>query len=425
MINLRVNISDYIPPCWYEFWDDVHKHKYDIYRSPGGRGSLKTTIACMATLDLIMRYPFACAVVFQKEQNLLRDGSYANYSKVIHRLGLSNYFKFCYSPLKIIYKPTGQYILFRGFDDPTKTKTIATDRDDTYFAIQHFEELDRFHGENDISMATQSVQRGGELFWTFQTYNPPQNRHNWVNTSTEHPSEGMKVYHTDYRMIPPAWLGKTFYNEMRRVRQRSELDYQWMYLGIATGNGGAVFKNIKEVKITPDMISEFDNVYNGLDWGWNPDPHCFVRWHYDINTDYLYALDEFHGIETPTADVGRKILSLGYNDTYTVADGAIGETVPTLLGVGVRAQKMYKGHSGNKSREFGIQWLASRKGICIDKNLTPFIYDEFMGYEYKRGPHDPDKFLNLPIDYNDHSVDASRYALSLHYQLYGDDNFCE
>lgn len=418
---MQVNLSNVMAPCYYKVHKAVLNHDYDIYRLKGGRGSCKSSYIAGEVVNLLIKYPFALGVVMMKQSNRLRTGAFSLYKQVIGRMGLTGYFDFSLSPMRITYKPTGQYLLFIGLDDPMKTKGINPESPDMYFAIAHFEELDQFCGENEVSIALQSIQRGGDLFWTFQCYNPPQNRYNWCNISSNKSVRGRLVHTTDYRMIPPEWLGEGFFNEMRRVRARSELDYRWMYLGEATGNGGAVFTNIKERVITPDMLINFDNHFNGQDWGYSPDPACFVRWHYDGGDDSLYACAESIKYKSTMSAVARDIVDNGYNDVYTILDSARGgEMLSIFRNEGVLCNNMYKGRNGQLSREFGIQWLASRKNIFIDKQVTPFIFEEFSGYEYQRDPHDQDKFISQPITFNDHSVDATRYALSPHYQVYGD-----
>ncbi len=49
------------------------------------------------------------------------------------------------------------------------------------------------------------------------------------------------------------------------------------------GSGVVPFDNlqVKKGSITDDMVANFDNIRNGLDYGYATDPLAFVRWHYD------------------------------------------------------------------------------------------------------------------------------------------------
>jgi PBSX family phage terminase large subunit len=413
-------LTDIIAPCFYEVHMDVMKHGHDTYRLKGGRGSTKSSYVSAEILNLIMKFPFACAAVFMKQQNRLRKGVFAQFMETIARLGVEKYFKPNMSTMTITYLPTGQQIMFFGLDDPFKTKSLNTGNPNTYFAISWFEELDQFSGIGEIDTALESVVRGGDIHWCFQTYNPPDNRNNWCNRDSLKNIRGRLVHHSDYRYVPEKWLGKAFYDKMRNTRLRSEREYRWRYLGEATGTGGSVFENIRDITITSDMLTMFDNHYNGQDWGYFPDPAAFVRWHYDVAEDSLYCCAESIKNKSSYTNVARDIINNSYNDVYTILDSARGEEMLSAFQAeGVLAQNMYKGRSGQLSREFGIQWLQTRKNIYIDKNLTPKTYEEFVSYEYQKDLK-TGEFTGNVISFNDHTIDATRYALSPYYQVYGD-----
>lgn len=407
-------------PCFYGVHNAVLNHEYDIYRLKGGRGSTKSSYIAGEVYNLIVKFPFACAAVFMKQQNRLRTGAFALYQETLYRMGLENYFTVSLSPMQITYKPTGQKIMFFGLDDPYKTKGISTGNPNTYVAISHFEELDQFFGVGEIDTALESLIRGGDEHWCFQCYNPPQNRNNWCNRDSLLDVPGRLVHHSDYRMVDPSWLGKGFYEQMRRTRARSEMEYRHRYLGEATGTGGSVFENIKDKVITPDMISAFDNHFNGQDWGYYPDPAAFVRWYFDTTTDSLYCVGESVKNRINYTQACQDILTNGWNDVYTILDSARGgEMLDAFQNNGILVQNMYKGRNGQLSREFGLQWLQTRKNIFIDKHLTPRTYEEFISYEYQKNLK-TGEFLNKVITFNDHCIDASRYAFSTYYQVYGD-----
>ena len=64
------------------------------------------------------------------------SSTYPNIVNLIHKLGLSEYFKCKVSPYEIIYKPTGQKIVFKGCNNPeaiTSTKFVVGELTDIYF----------------------------------------------------------------------------------------------------------------------------------------------------------------------------------------------------------------------------------------------------------------------------------------------------
>ena len=65
-------------------------------------------------------------------------------------------------------------------------------------------------------------------------------------------------------------------------------------MGEAVGTGGNVFEKLDLREITDEEIASFDRIYQGVDWGWFPDPFAFIRLHYDRNRETIYLLDEIY-----------------------------------------------------------------------------------------------------------------------------------
>ena len=61
--------------------------------------------------------------------------------------------------------------------------------------------------------------RGGEIFVVFYTYNPPKSSRSWVNQEAKIPKPGRKVHHSDYRSVPPKWLGKVFIADAEHLKE--------------------------------------------------------------------------------------------------------------------------------------------------------------------------------------------------------------
>ncbi|WP_205584301.1 phage terminase large subunit, partial [Pseudomonas aeruginosa] len=76
----------------------------------------------------------------------------------IEEQGVSKYFKVNKSPMKITYKPRGNYIVFRGAQNPERIKSLKDSR--FPFAIAWIEELAEFKTEDDVKTITNSLLRG-------------------------------------------------------------------------------------------------------------------------------------------------------------------------------------------------------------------------------------------------------------------------
>ena len=75
-----------------------------------------------------------------------------------------------------------------------------------------FEETTEFRPE-EIRSVKQSTMRGGEKFWTFDSFNPPVNRNNWKNKDALIDKPGRIVHKSDYRTVPIEWLSEAAIEE--------------------------------------------------------------------------------------------------------------------------------------------------------------------------------------------------------------------
>lgn len=293
--------------------------------------------------------------------------------------------------------------MFRGADDPMKIKSIKVPFG--YIAVTHFEEKDQFAGRAEIRTILQSTMRGGSKFWNFESYNPPISRDNWANKDSLEERADRLCHKSTYLEAPPEWLGAQFLAEAEHLKATDERAYRHEYLGEAVGTGGNVFENLELREITDEEFASFDRIYQGVDWGWFPDPFAFIRLHYDRARETIYLMDEIYQNKLTNEASGKLILSKGYKDAYIICDSAEPKSSADYRAMGLPAKEAIKGPG---SVEYGMKWLQRRK-IVIDRRRTPNAYNEFVNYEYERNK-DGEIISGYP-DENNHLIDATRYAL--------------
>ena len=81
-------------------------------------------------------------------------------------------------------------------------------------------------------------------------------------------------------------------------------------MGEPIGGGIVPFENLSFRKITDEEIAGFDNIRQGLDWGYAADPLAFVRIHYDRTRRRIYILDEFYGVKISNREAAEWITIL-------------------------------------------------------------------------------------------------------------------
>ena len=400
---------DIIGDSFHPVVRDIRNKRHREYVFCGGRGSLKSSCAFTMPFELMMNDPNIHCLVVRQVANTLRDSVYAQMQWSCDKQGENPMFirenwQFKVSPLEITYKPTGQKIYFRGADDPGKIKSIKVPFG--HIGILIFEELDQFGGEEPVRKIEQSAIRGGDEAYIFKVFNPPISKSNWANKYAETPKETMLVHRSTYMDAPPEWLGKPFIEEAEHLRTVNEDAYKHEYLGEPIGLGTEIFKHLEIRTITDEEVERQERIYQGQDWGWEPDPKAFIRAAYSHATETIMLLDEMGGTCIRTKDMAQKIIDKGYGD-YEVRCGVDEmEHINDYRDMGLVARPAIAG-AGSVRRTF--EWLQCRK-IVIDPARTPKAYKEFTEYE-----HDVDRngeVIDGYPDHNNHYIDALRYATS-------------
>lgn len=428
--TLNLPIKDSIIPSYDNVLYDILQHKHTHYVLKGGRGSTKSSfIGGIAIPLLIVTYPKVNAVCFRKVGNTIQNSIRAQVEWGIHQLGLNALFHIPKSYSNpIVYIPTGQKIMFMGMDDPNKVKSIKIEIPGQYVGVTWWEELDQFAGEAELRKVLQSTMRGGSLFWDFRTFNPPISKLNWANVYAEDALSLVNtlVVHNTYLDVPVDWLGTQFIEEAEELKQRNERAYIHEYLGEAIGTGGDVFPNACDFDSTvlvdtpngqKPMWQTFDQIYNGIDWGFARDPFRFVRMHFDAKKLDLYIFREYSTLKTRNLVVFEELydnLKLVDRTEAVIADSAEEKSVADFKAYGAFIRPAEK---GPESVRYGIKWLQGLNHIYIDKNACPETYKEFIYYEYEQ---DRDgNFISSYPDANNHSIDATRYALQKYWARKG------
>ena len=393
-----------IAPAFIKVIHDIEQQLYNEYVFPGGRGSTKSSFVGLQVIDLIMKNEGIHAVVTRQVADTLRTSVYTQIQWAIDALGLEDEFHCTVSPLEITRKSTGQKIYFRGADDPGKIKSIKVPFG--YIGILWFEELDQFKGEEEVRKIEQSVIRGGELAYIFKSFNPPKSANNWANKYIKVPKKTRLTTWSNYLDVPKHWLGKPFLDEAEHLKEVNPIAYENEYMGVANGTGGNVFDNVTIREITDDEIKEFDRLYNGIDWGWYPDPFHFGRMHYDANRRKLFIFMEYRCNKQSNRQTADKLIEMGItaNDIIT-CDSAEPKSVGDYKSYGLLARGAEKGPG---SVDYSMKWLQSLVEIVIDNERCPHTAEEFLNYEYER-----DKEGNVISGYPDkdnHAIDCVRYA---------------
>ncbi|OHX28336.1 terminase large subunit [Streptococcus phage Javan273] len=403
-------ISSLFPKKFHSVWKASLNSEILNVVCKGGRGSGKSSDIAHILVQLIMRYAVN-AVCIRKIDNTLEQSVYEQLKWAITKQGVTHLFKFNKSPLRITYLPRGNYIVFRGAQDPERIKSL---KDAKFpFAIGWIEELAEFKTEDEVKTITNSLLRGeldeGLFYKFFYSYNPPKRKQSWVNKKYESQFQPSNTFVHASTYLDNPYISKEFIAEAEATRERSEMRYRWEYLGEAIGSGVVPFDNLHFGDITDEQVANFDNIRNGLDFGYATDPLAFVRWHYDKKRNGIYAVDEYYGQKISNRQTAKWLKSKGYQSDRIASDSAEPKSIAELnsdLGI----KNMFGVKKGPDSVEFGERWLDDLDFIFIDPKRTPNIAREFESIDYQVDKDgNPKPRLE---DKDNHTIDATRYAFS-------------
>lgn len=391
----KIYLPDIVGKGYKDFWN--FKGRYLVCK--GSRASKKSKTTALRCIYNIMKYPQANLLVVRKTYRTLKDSCFAELKWAIHRLKVDDWWSIKESPLELTYKPTGQKIYFRGLDDPLKVTSITVDVG--YLCWGWLEEAYEILNEEDFDTLDESIR--GEipdgLFkqWVI-TFNPWNDQHWLKRRFFDVQSPDILAKTTNY--LCNEWLDERDSQMFEEMKKNRPERYKVAGLGDWGITKGAIFSNWKTADLT-DMIPNFANVYNGLDFG-TSDPNALVRFDFEPGQKKIYVFQEFYqggiSFERLANEVKSRI-----GDEYVTCDCAGKQWIIELCRLGVKAIPSRK---GSGSKQYGIQWLQGYD-IIVDYRCKNFI-KEISSYRWST-----DKFGNptdIPIDGNDHLLDALRYA---------------
>ena len=408
----QLKLSEQIAPSFHQPHCDIRDENYSEFWFKGGRGSTKSTFAAQQCILGLFGDPNANAIAIRKTANTLRGSILPTILFAIDKLGKGEKFDHIKSPTEITYLPTGQQIIMRGLDDPSKLKSIKIRKG--YFKILWFEEVEEFSGMEEIRSVRQSVLRGGEKFITIFKFHPPRNPNHWIYQELAYENPDRLIHHSHYQDVPRHWLGEEFFKIAERLKENNFEAYQHEYEGIPIGNPEEViFSNSYEVKEfeTPETKMMYqERFFFGADWGFANDPTALVRMF--IQDDCLYIDQEAYGYGVEIDHLPELFNEIpGSKEWKVEADCSRPETISYMKRQGYTIEGAAKWEN---SIIEGIEYLKSFKKIYIHPRCEKIIV-EFQNYSYKidRNTKEILPKVNDTAGF-DHGIDAIRYALVMY-----------
>ena len=397
-----MNLPELVGKGYRDFWN--FKGRYKVVK--GSRASKKSKTTALWIVYNMMKYRNANTLVVRKVYRTLKDSCYSDLKWAIHRLQVQDYWELKESPLEITYKPTGQKILFRGFDDPLKITSISVSVGQLCFCW--VEEAYELTDEVAFNMLDESIRGIVEepLFkQIIISFNPWNERH-WLKARFfDRKDKNILALTTNY--LCNEWLDESDKKLFEDMKKNNPRRYQVAGLGNWGIVEGLVYENWEEKEFDVNEISKRKGVKSafGLDFGYTNDPSAFFCGLIDVANKEIYVFDEIYKKAMKNRQIAEEIIRKGYGKEKIVADSQEPKSIDELYDLGLKGIR--KSRKGRDSINNGVQYIQDYK-IIIHPRCVNFI-TEISNYMW-----DKDKFdnpVNKPVDDFNHLMDAMRYAL--------------
>lgn len=388
IIDLKTNKDQLFNNLLY----DLQEAKTRFVLSYGSAGSGKSVT--QAQHEIIKNLEsHEKTLVIRKVATTVKDSVVALVISILNSWGMQPYYTHNKTDQHIRFA-NGSEMLFKGFDDPEKIKSIAGI---TRVWIEEATELSKA----DFNQLNLRV-RGRDNLQLTLTFNPTDEEH-WIKKhffDTEEIRKNTTIIQTTY--LDNKFIDEVYKQQLEGYRLIDPNYYKVYALGQWGGlTEGRIFGSWDEV----DELPDFDGWY-GLDFGYTNDPTGIVK---TVKVAKSLYFDEIcYRTGLTNSDIAGLLRDSGYKKEPVFCDSAEPKSIEELRRLGINAAPANKGQGSVNS---GIDFLRRSKVYITKRSAN--IRKENKYYQWQQTKDG--KFINTPKDFLNHLIDPMRYAYS--YQM--------
>lgn len=378
----------------------TNQNRYQIYY--GGSSSGKSySLAQRTVLDVMKGRNY---LIVRNTQNTIKRSVFNEVTKAISSFKLGEYFTINKSDFVITCNLNRKQILFAGLDDPEKIKSItpidgvitdvwveeATECD--YKAVKQLDK--RLRGRSKFKKRlTLSFNPILQDHWLYTEYFGI-----WDDSKQyieKYDTSILKTTYKDNRFLTP--------DDITALEDETDPYYYEVYtLGNWGVLGAVIFKNWR-IEDLREQKKTFDKIRHGLDFGFAEDPNALVDIHYDKSRKRLFIFGEEYASDLTNDEIAELVKPHVGNRVVT-CDSSEPKTIKELK---LRKINAVGAKKGPGSVEAGIRFLQGLEIIICTS--CPNAKMEFSKYKWREDKNG--NVLPVPVDKDNHLIDAIRYAL--------------
>ena len=402
----KINLVETVGGGYGSFWRC--KKRYRICK--GSRGSKKSCTTALWIIYKMMEMPLANTLVMRRYFNTHKDSTFAQLKWAINKWGVKDKWKVTNSPMELTYLPTGQKILFRGFDDADSITSITVENG--YLCWVWIEEAFQVTDEtafNKLDMSIRGELPEGYFKQITMTFNPWSDK-TWIKRRFfDTPDNNVFAITTTY--MQNEFLGDDDRKLFEDMKIRNPRRYQIEGLGDWGISEGLIYENwsLEDFDVSKLLYltnGEGQRVYRrlfGLDFGFSNDPAAVIATLGNRDQQVIYIYDEIYKPRLTNSQLADEIKYKGWANAKIKADCSEPKSIKELRDYGIK--RVYPCKKGADSLKAGIRRLQDYQLIVHPTCTNTIIELNNYAWDVRDGIQ-----ISKPIDDYNHAMDALRYA---------------
>ena len=396
-------LSDIIGKYYNDWW--MSKKRYTVCK--GGRASKKSVTTALWIIVNMMKHPKANTLVVRRYGNTHRDSTFAQLKWAINRLGVDRYWRHTISPMELVYIPTGQKIIFRGFDDATKLTSMTVETGNICWCwLEECFEITDEQDFNKLDLSLRGQLPDGLFFRFLLTFNPWSDKHWLKERFFDNPDDNTFTKTTCY--LHNEFLSdsdRAIFEDMKRRRPRR---YAVEGLGDWGISEGLIYEDwtVQDFDIKELLKDSDEQLVFGLDFGYVNSQTGFIGASVNLKKKTIHVFDEHYEKGMLNDQIAQMIIQKGYRKETIVGDCAEPKSLDEIRRHGIHGLR--KSVKGRDSILNGIAYIQQ-----FDIIIHPMCSNTRTELQNYRWEEKDGVRLNRPVKDFDHLLDALRYAMQI------------
>ena len=389
-------------PIFKEF--NRTKCRYRIAMGSAGSGK-SVDIATDYILKLSdMKYKGANLLVVRQTEASHENSTYSELVSAINKTGLTRFWKITKAPLTLTCLPTGNSVIFRGFNDMRARERVRSitfpNGKLTWIWCEEATEL--LEGDVDIlDDRLRGLLDNPNLYYqmTF-SFNPVSAQH-WIKRKYwDYESPDIFKCHSTY--LDNRFVDEAYHRRMMMRKEQDPEGYRIYGLGEWGETGGLILTNYIIEDLNKDF-DRYDDVLYSQDFGFNH-ANCILE--VGFKDGEIYILRELYIFEKDTDEIIQLANQQNFNKKKVMyCDSAEPDRIKMWNKAGYKAKPVIKGAGSVKAQ---IDYLKQHK-IHIDGSCVNTI-KEIQQWKWQKD-NKTGLYTDDPVNFFDDAMAALRYCI--------------